>query len=81
MDFDRAIASTVASAFIRRELSKCSSISWVISNIGFCAFGRLSVIMRLFLRTGASHRQKKGKTLAVLPFARIGEKILYLPLP
>jgi hypothetical protein len=81
MDFERAIASTVASAFMRRELSKCSSISWVISNIGFYAFGKLSVVMRLFLRTGASHRQKKGKTLAVLPFARIGEKILYLPLP
>jgi hypothetical protein len=37
--------------------------------------------MRLFLRTGASHWQKKDKTLAVLPFARIGSKILYLPLP
>jgi hypothetical protein len=74
MDFDRAIASTVASAFMRRELSKCSSISWVISNIGFYAFGRLSVIMRLFLRTGASHRQKKDKTLAVLPFLVLVQK-------
>jgi hypothetical protein len=37
-----------------RELSKCSSISWVISNIGFCAFSKFSVIMRLLLRTGAS---------------------------
>jgi hypothetical protein len=74
MDFDRAIASTVASAFIRKEQSKCSSISGVISNIGFCAFGKLSVVMRLFLRTGASHRQKKGKTLAVLPFFSIGSK-------
>jgi hypothetical protein len=81
MDFDRAIASTVASAFIRRELSKCSSISGVISNIGFCVFGKLSVIMRLFLRTGASHWHKKSKTLTVLPFFSIGSKILYLPLP
>ena len=71
----------VASAFMRRELSKCSSISWVISNIEFCAFGKLSVVMRLFLRTGASHRQKKDKTLAVLPFFSIGSKILYLALP
>jgi hypothetical protein len=46
-----------------------------------CAFGKLSVVMRLFLRTGASHRHKKGKTLAVLPFFSIGSKILYLALP
>jgi hypothetical protein len=53
----------------------------VISNIGFCAFGKLSVVMRLFLRTGASHRHKKSKTLAALPFFSIGLKILYLALP
>ena len=80
MDFDRAIASTVASAFMRKEQSKCSSISGVISNIGFCAFGKLSVVMRLFLRTGASHRQKKTR-LYCLAFFSIGSKILYLPLP
>jgi hypothetical protein len=68
MDFDRAIASTVASAFMRKEQSKCSSISWVISNIGFCAFGKLSVIMRLFLRTGASHWHKKGQDYSCLAF-------------
>ncbi|MFN5397141.1 MAG: hypothetical protein ACK5RE_14200 [Pseudanabaena sp.] len=34
IDLLRAIASTVASAFTRRGLSKCCSISGVISNIG-----------------------------------------------
>jgi hypothetical protein len=81
MDFDRAIASTVASAFIRKELSKCSSISGVISNIGFCAFGKLSVVMRLFLRAGASHRHKKRQDFSCPAFFCIGSKILYLALP